>query len=241
MPLTQKRITKGLLVVLGMILGVSSVRAAHPITDITQDALAVVENSNVLKQSIQLFESGAVARSIYTAQGDFRTLGNNWGSILTFDWAMDSGLRQAFAPVLDDEDLTVALSGDLGVVGAARGFNVTNLRRKVEKTLMLPINISDITARELQAIKLEQRRKTRAATLDNYSLGLSVQVDATNFEKEKIPAIRQMAQKTENLTEAVVVQSEGLNLIASQININNLLKAAALELQSIEVMKMVDG
>ena len=50
-----------------------------------------------------------------------------------------------------------------------------------------------------------------------------------------------MSNNPESLTEGVAAQTETLNLIASQININNLLKASSLEVMSTEALKQIDG
>ena len=104
-----------------------------------------------------------------------------------------------------------------------------------------PEDVAKMTDQAIKSVKTAQRMASRTAVLNSYSLALATQEETANFEEEKLPAVRQMSNNPESLTEGVAAQTETLNLIASQININNLLKASSLEVMSTEALKQIDG
>lgn len=241
----------GVLTCVGLTMLAPCSYAGYPISDPAQLPTAVLEEVNTLYQQIQFFDIGSTARSIYTIQGDVRDLRNKWGSYLKdFNWFIEDSEKENYKPVIDKSLCTGQKStdtkGETTTTAATQSSSsdAATLKKNIEKTMMVPIDSEEaakITDQEFQNIKTAQRVANRNAVLNGYSLGLAVQEEAANFEDEKLPAVRQMSNNPETLTEGVAAQTETLNLIASQININNLLKASALEVLSTEVLKQMDG
>lgn len=222
--------------------------AAYNVTDSAQKPLAALESANTLLQQLQFFDVGSTARSIYTLQGDVRDLEKKWGSYLKdFNWFVKAAEKENYKPMID-KVLSYGVEGDVVDSGVKKTTSGTvrdaeTLKKNIEKTMMMPEDPEDVakmTDQAIKSVKTAQRMASRTAVLNGYSLALATQEEAANFEEEKLPAVRQMSNNPESLTEGVAAQTETLNLIASQININNLLKASSLEVMSTEALRQTD-
>ena len=223
--------------------------AAYNVTDAAQKPLAALESANTLLQQLQFFDVGSTARSIYTLQGDVRDLQNKWGGYLRdFNWYVNAAEKENYKPMIEKILYTGQQEGVIegGTTAAVKGEarDAATLKRNIERVMMMPEDPEDaikMTDQAIKSVKTAQRMASRTAVLNGYSLALATQEEAANFEAEKLPAVRQMSNSPESLTEGVAAQTESLNLIASQININNLLKASSLEMLSTEALKQMDG
>ncbi len=247
--LTKIRSAISVLAFIGLTMWASGGQAAYNVTDAAQKPLAALESANTLLQQLQFFDVGSTARSIYTLQGDVRDLQNKWGGYLKdFNWFVKAAEKENYKPMIEKMLYTAQKEGVVegGTSAAVAGDvrDASSLKRSIEKTMMMPEDPEDMakmTDQAIKSVKTAQRIAGRTAVLNGYSLGLAAQEEAANFEEEKLPAVRQMSNSPESLTEGVTAQTETLNLIASQININNLLKASALEVLAADALKHVDG
>lgn len=223
--------------------------AAYPVTDNPQIPLAALETANTLIQQLQFFDIGSTARSIYTLQGDVRDLQSKWSRYLRdFNWFIKAAEKENYQPMIEKilvkgQQAGVVNPGTSASVHGA-SMDATKLKNSIEKTMMLPEDPEDVakmTDQAVKSVKTAQRMASRTAVLNGYSLGLASQEEAANFEEEKLPAVRQMSNNPETLSEGIAAQTEGMNLIASQININNLLKASSLEVLATDALKQVDN
>lgn len=243
-------------------IGHTNAKAAYVVVDIAQDALAVVENTGVINQFMQLAAIGDVTNAIYTAQGDYRELKNRLANF-SIDWGWGQDRLNAFYGVLSqpmdtiqsgvgqvqdavqgvlNQPMNIIQSGISQVQGNVKGY-IDDVRRSASETLAMPINVKalgEMTAGDIINIKNYQRSALRSSALRAYSLGIGLQADFSRFSDDVIPSLRSLAGSAENLTELTAAQTEGLNVIASEINTGNLLKASALELVSIEALKTID-
>ena len=223
--------------------------AAYNVTDAAQKPLAALESANTLLQQLQFFDVGSTARSIYTLQGDVRDLEKKWGSYLKdFNWFVKAAEKENYKPMIEKILYMGQEQGIIegGTTAAVKGEvrDAATLKRNIERVMMMPEDPEDVakmTDQAIKSVKTAQRMASRTAVLNSYSLALATQEETANFEEEKLPAVRQMSNNPESLTEGVAAQTETLNLIASQININNLLKASSLEVMSTEALKQIDG
>ncbi len=231
----------------GFLFWTSSVYA-YPVTDFTQKPLAVFENTNTMLQRMQFMDMGSVTRSIYTFQGDYRNVRGKWGNYLrSFNWYISLSKKENYSTT-GDRLLSLGLGSNIrgvqtGVALSNITVNPTKIKESFKKKLMKPTDsekATKLTEQELKNIQTAQQEANRNAVIDGYSLGLAMQEEAVNFEEEKLSAIRQMSDSAETLAEGIAAQTEGMNLIASQININNLMKASELEMIATDSLKQVD-